>query len=266
MKKMKGMDKIKRGSGFRALLEYLIANADGPAPGRLICGTMAGTTPRELAREFSVSRQLRPHIKKPVWHNSLRLPIGEDVEDEKWTEIANRYMELMGFDTEKTQFCGIKHDDEAALHIEASRIMLDGQIYYGRNENLISTRIIQQLEQEFGLRITKGPDTKPAEKRKPTKNEIEKALRLGQRPPKIVLQDTIDQIMATGPVSASDFVSLLQAHGITARPNIATTGKFSGFSFSLDGDVNKAGQQIGYKGSSLGKAYTAAGLLGRGLT
>jgi len=268
---MKGMDRIKRGSGFRALLDYLLKNKDGPAPGRMIGGTMSGTTPRELAREFAVSRQLRPDIKKPVWHNSLRLTVGEDVSDDKWMAIAKDYMRQMGFDVEQTQFCCWKHEDEAALHIAASRIGLDGKIYLGRNENLISTRIIQRLEEDFGLRITKGPGltpdgkNKPAEKRKPSKAEIEKALRTGQRPAKFVLQDTIDQILATGPLTASDLVSLFEAHGVVVRSNIASTGKFSGFSFGLEGDTNKEGQPIFYKGSSLGKAYTAAGLLGRGL-
>lgn len=259
------MNKIKRGSGFRGLLDYLEANEDGPLPGRLIGGSMAGTTPRELAKEFAVSRRLRPDIAKPVWHNSLRLPVGEDVSDEIWNKTAEDYLTRMGFDIQKTQYCFWKHDDEAALHIVASRIMLDGTVYLGRNENLISTRVIQQLEKDHGLTITKGPGTEPAQKRKPKKNEIEKGLRTGQRLSVTILQDTIDQILAAGQVTAPDFVSLLQAHGITARPNIASTGKFSGFSFGLDGDVNKAGQPIFYKGSNLGKGYTAAALESRGL-
>lgn len=262
---MKGMNKIKRGTGFRGLLDYLLANEDGPAPGRLIGGSMAGTTPRELAKEFAVSRRLRPDIKKPVWHNSLRLPAGEDASDEAWSKNAEDYLTRMGFDIQKTQYCFWKHDDEAALHIVASRIMLDGSIYYGRQENLISTRVIQQLEKDHGLTITKGPGTSPTPKRKPSKSEIEKALRTGERPAKIVLQDTIDQILDAGPITAPDFIELLKSHGIAARPNIASTGKFSGFSFGLDGDNNKAGAPIFYKGSSLGKAYTAAGLLNRGL-
>lgn len=262
---MKGMDKIKRGAGFRGLLDYLEENKDGPAPGRLIGGTMVGITPRELAREFSVSRQRRPDIKKPVWHNSLRMPIGEDVDDERWAEIANDYMKRMGFDLEQTQFCYWKHDDEAALHIVASRIQLDGKIFYGRQENLISTRVIQQLERDHGLAITKGPGTEPAARRKPSKNKIEKGLRTGKRLSDLVLQETIDQILAAGPITVHYFVDLLKAHGITARPNIASTGKFNGFSFGLDGDTNKAGAPIFYKGSSLGPAYTAAGLLNRSL-
>lgn len=263
---MKGMDRIKRGTGFRGLLDYLKANEDGPAPGRLIGGSMAGTTPRELAKEFAVSRRLRPDIAKPVWHNSLRLPTFEDASDEDWNKIAEDYLTRIGFDIQKTQYCFWKHDDEAALHIVASRIMLDGTVYLGKNENLISTRVIQQLEKDHGLTITKGPGTESAARRKPSKNKIEKALRTGKRPSELTLQETIDQILAAGPITAPDFVDLLKALGITARPNIASTGKFNGFSFGLDGDTNKAGAPIFYKGSNLGKAYTATALLGHGLT
>jgi len=121
---MKGMNRIKRGRGFRGLLDYLEENRDGPAPGRLTGGTMSGHTPRELAAEFKASRQLRPDIEKPVWHNSLRMPAGEDVSDEMWDRIARDYLQRMGFDLTKTQVCCWKHDDEAALHIVASRIQL----------------------------------------------------------------------------------------------------------------------------------------------
>lgn len=266
------MDKISRGAGFRGALNYVFDRdkkdrAAGKEPGVLIGGNMVGHDPRTLAAEFGIARRLRSDIKKPVWHSSLRLPAGESLSLERWTTICDEYMQRMGFSPEN-QRCYVLHDDEDGqhCHIVASRIGLDSKIFYGRQENLISTRVIHQLEKDHGLRITKGPGLdEPTQKRNPTKNEAEKALRTGQRPPKLIIQDTVDQILAAGPASAPDFVELLKSHGITARSNIASTGKFSGFSFGLDGDTNKSGQPIFYKGSSLGKAYTAAGLLDRGL-
>lgn len=261
---MKGMNKIKRGTSFRGLLKYLFKNRDGPAPGRLIGGTMSGTTPRELAAEFKASRQLRPDIEKPVWHNSLRMPKGEDVSDEKWDQIARRYMTLMGFDLNKAQACWVKHDDEDALHVAASRIHLDGTVYLGQNENLISTRVIQQLEREFGLTITKGPEYDPAtgkvrmpDTRQPGKNEVEKALRTKALPPRQKLQRLIDGALAGNP-SAPKFVERLTAAGVKVQPNLASTGRCNGFSFELDG--------IAHKGSALGKSYSWGGLQQKGMS
>lgn len=262
--------KVYRGDSFRAILDYCFLpknkKKSGPPRGTIVGCNMAGATPRELSAEFGVARRLKPGIKKPVWHCSLSCTKGEKLTEEKWSEIAADYMQMMGFDP-SMQYVAVRHQDTDYdhIHIIASRVGLNGKIFKGQWEAKEAIKATQALEKKHGLTITKGDD-KPALKKQPKQSEIEKAIRTGQRPPKMVLQDMIDQVLATGPISAPDFVALLQAHSITARPNIATTGKFSGFSFSLDGDVNKAGQQIGYKGSSLGKAYTAAGLLGRGLT
>ena len=261
---MKGMNKIKRGRGFRGLLDYQFENRNGPAPGRLIGGTMSGTAPRELAAEFKASRQLRPDIEKPVWHNSLRMPAGEDVSDEKWDQIARRYMTLMGFDLSKAQVCWVKHDDEDALHFAASRIHLDGTVYLGQNENLISTRVIQQLEREFGLTITKGPEYDPAtgkvqmpDTKQPRKNEVEKAIRTKALPPRQKLQRLIDGALAGNP-TAPQFVERLAAAGVKVQPNLASTGRCNGLSFELDG--------ITFKGSALGKSYSFNGLQQKGMS
>lgn len=260
---MKGMQKIRRGHHPSRLLKYLLANRDGPAPGRLVGGTMAGTTPDELAAEFEASMRLRPDIKKPIWHSSLRMPAGEDASDQKWDEYARDYLTRMGFDLNKTQVCWWKHDDEAALHIVASRVFLDGSIYLGRNENLKSTRIIQDIERDHGLTITKGPELDPTGKtkipdaRKPGKNEVEKALRTQTLPPRQLLQRLIDGALVGNP-TAPQLVERLASAGVTVHPNLATTGRCSGLSFELDG--------LAFKGSSLGKAYTWNNLQQRGMS
>ena len=260
--------KVYRGDGFRGLLDYCFLSKSGDGPplrGTIVGGNMLGTDPRSLAAEFGISRCRRPDIRRPVWHCSLTCPKGEVLTEDKWEEIAADYMQMMGFDP-SMQYVAVRHQDTDYdhIHIIASRVGLNGKIFKGQWEAKEAIKATQLLEKRYDLTITKGDD-EPTQKKRPKQGEIEKALRTGQRPPKIVLQDTIDQILATGPTTAPDFVSLLQAHGITARPNIAATGKFSGFSFSLNGDVNKAGQPIAYKGSSLGKSYTVAGLESRGL-
>ena len=65
----------------------------------------------------------------------------------------------MGFSKNHLR-CYVMHYDKAGqhIHIIASRIdLLHGQLYLGRNENLISTRIIQGLEKEDLLPQTVGP-------------------------------------------------------------------------------------------------------------
>jgi len=268
---VKGMNKILRGYTFKSVLLYCEGRGEkkhqddgsGLPDGRLIGGNMAGQTVQQLMHEFIVARKLRPDIEKATWHNSLRLPPGDKITDEKWDEIALDYMRLMGF-TDSHMYCLWKHDDEEGVHIVACRIGLDGSVFLGQNENLKSTRVIQDLEKAHGLRITKGPDYDPdsgklvmPEVRKLKKAEIEMAVRTGKEPAKQVLQRLIDEALGDSP-TLLQLVERLDSAGVVVRANLASTGTFNGFSFEIDGTV--------FKGSSLGKAYSWKGLQGQGVT
>lgn len=267
---MKGMDKILRGWTFRSALEYCEGRGDkeGAPEGRLMGGNMAGRTVRELLREFVAARRLRPDIEKATWHNSLRLPPGDRLSDERWREVADDYMRRMGF-SPLHPYCIWAHDDESAVHIIASRIGFDGRVYLGQNENLASTRHIHDLEHAHGLRLTKGPEyfnpDDPPETRRPVpreragldKPELEAAVRTGREPPKLRLQRLIDEAVADRP-SVVELAERLAEEGVAVRANLASTGTFNGFAFELDG--------VPLKGSDLGKSYAWKGLQARGVT
>lgn len=252
---MKGMNKIKRGKNFRGVISYALA----PAPHHkttpvVIGGNLVGITVDELIAEFANTQKLREDVTKPVWHNSLRLPVGESLTNQQWKNIANDYMKRMGFcDTHLR--CYVLHNDEAGqhIHIIASRInvLVDGQLYLGKNENLISTRVIQDLEQDHKLTRTKGPSpAKPRKKqRKLTRNEKMMQDRTGEKPSKKVIQEAIDAILTFfDTITIEDFIHEMQKQNISATANIASTGKMNGFSFEHQG--------VAFKASQLGKAYS----------
>ncbi len=136
---------------------------------------MLGDSASKLITEFDDTKQLRPDVQKPVWHNSLRLPDGETLSNDQWVNIADDYMKRMGFSDTHLR-CYVLHDDPAGqhIHIIASRIdIAGGKLYLGRNENLISTRIISELEIAHGLTVTKTAPSLPNQqpKRKESRNE-----------------------------------------------------------------------------------------------
>lgn len=239
---MKGMQKIKRGSGFRGVLNYVLKG------GKLLGGNMSATDPLNLSREFGVTRRLRSDIEKPVWHNSLRLPKGEKISHEKWVEIADDYMQKMGFEPEHMRSY-VLHDDEEGqhIHIVASRVSVDSKIYLGRNENLKSTRVISELERKHGLIQTPAAEVKNNRSRL-SRNELGMSERLNEVPPKEHIQAVIDAALpADGAVDVYLFIDKLQEQGVTAKPNIAKTGRMNGFSFEYEG--------IAFKASQLGRGY-----------
>lgn len=256
---MKGMQKIKRGKSFTGVVLYALKpGTHHKTDPVVIGGNMLGASATELIAEFSASASLRSDVVKPVWHNSLRLPQGESLTAKQWVVFADDYMNSMGF-CETHLRCYVIHDDNAGqhIHIIASRVdLIGGKLYLGRNENLISTRVIQELELAHELTKTKGPSPShspsPSSKRKRlSRSEEQKEKREGQPTPKTLLQNTIDTLLSTHS-DISGFVEALHEHGITPIPNIATSGRMNGFSFEYSG--------IAFKASQLGKGYSWATL------
>jgi len=256
------MQKIKRGKNFAGVVFYALRPASHhKTPPSVIGGNMDGSNAGELIAEFNATKALRPDLAKPVWHNSLRLPKNEALTDAQWSEIADDYMSRMGF-SETHLRCYVLHDDAAGqhIHIIASRIELSsGKLYLGKNENLISTRIIQDLEQDYQLTRTKGPKASPAApsptpKLKKSRNEMMIEKRTGELCPKGFIQNALNELLDTRQ-SITDFVQQLVAQNIRPIPNIASTGRMNGFSFEYNG--------IAFKASQLGKGYSWSALQSR---
>ena len=192
---MRAMSRAVRGSGFRGVCEYAITRSGKKERGKVVGGNMEGTSPRELAAEFGQVRNLRSDIAKPVSHNCLRLPQGEQLSAEMWREIADDFMSQMGF-THQNQRVYVLHDDADGqhVHIISNRINESGGVWLGKNENLQATKIINSLELKYKLKVTVEKAGKEA--KKPKKQESERAKRKNEEPPRTKIQKAIDKIFA----------------------------------------------------------------------
>lgn len=252
---MKSMRRVSRGKGFRGVLQYNAKN-------RLIGGNVTGSNWVNLAKEFSLVKRLRPDIEKPVWHQALRLPKGEALSDALWMAVADRYMDLMGFSDAHPRAVFLEDDPNGQhVHIVASRVALDGTVYLGQNENLISTKVCEQLEQDFQLQVTKGTGagtngkTSIPDRRTVSSNELNCAIRTRVEPPRMTLQRLVEMAWKGNP-SIQQFVERLSSEQVAIVPNIASTGLMNGFKFSLD-------EKVWFTGSQLGAAYKWQGLKGK---
>ncbi|ENU0191248.1 relaxase/mobilization nuclease domain-containing protein [Klebsiella oxytoca] len=254
---MKGMQKIKRGKTFNGLISYLLKPASHhKSDPSVVGGNVIESFAEALSAEFNATKLLRYDVSKPVWHNSLRLPAGESLPLQRWKLLADDYMKRMGFSETHLRAYVLHYDkDGQHIHIVASRIdATSGKLYLGKNENLISTRIIQQLELDYSLTRTKGPEAKasstspsPKPKRKKTRNETMQEKRTGELCSKTVIQEAIDTLI-TSKISEEEFVQQLAAQKIKAVPNRASTGRMNGFSFEYN--------NVSFKASQLGKKYS----------
>ncbi|EGF7201715.1 relaxase/mobilization nuclease domain-containing protein [Salmonella enterica] len=242
---MKG-NVAKTGRSFKNRIKYILKDDHD-----FICSNISAdkNNVSDLTDEFKTVSSFRLDIKKPVFHAFLSLPKNEKLTDEQWQEIAKDYLKEMNIDIDKHQYICVRHKDtdQDHIHIVANRIGLDGSVWHGQHSAFNTIAACERLEIKHGLTITKGLKGQKSDVSAPTKNEIEQALRTGEKPARIVLQNAL-QAALVGKPDLSTFVERLQAVGIEPRFNVASTGNVAGCSFSV-GDV-------AFKGSQLGKKYS----------
>lgn len=235
-----------KGKSFRGLLNYLHHKERAQRIG----GNMAGHTPRVLASEFRVSRDLNPRLQKAVYHASLSLPKPEHLDNDRWCELAEDYLTGMGFTD--SQYVIYRHSDRDHdhIHIVASRIRLtDGSTVSDSWDYRRSETLIRSLETQYDL--TPVADSRSRGDRAPTTGEMRRQWRMGEAGVRGPLVSHIEQATQGAP-TLPQFMHRLKDAGINARIGYTRTGKVKGISYERDG--------VAFSGSKLGKAYTFPGL------
>lgn len=244
--------KAVKGKGFRGALDYDLTKEKG----RMIDSNMAGETPRQLAAEFGEIRKLRPNLGKAVLHVSLAAAHGEALSDAQWRDIGQHYLRGMGLTN--NQYVMTRHTDteHEHIHILANRITHSGTVVSDGNDYQRQESIMREIEQKYGLQQV--APSRDAERKAPTKGEIEQALRTGEASTRQKLQQLCDGAKRDCH-DISSYQARLEAAGVALIPVVQLDGaKLSGLSYRLDG--------ITMKGSDLGKSYSPAGLAKQGVT
>ncbi|UFP97291.1 relaxase/mobilization nuclease domain-containing protein (plasmid) [Gloeobacter morelensis MG652769] len=246
--------KQSKGRGFASVLRYALLERKRP---EIVGGSMAGTDPESLAAEFRVSARLRPALHKPVYHVAIAFPPGERLaddrcsENDRMAEIANRYLELMGFDLAKTQAVYIRHRDteHPHLHVVACRVALDGGVISDRHDWWRGQRACRRIEAEFGLQPVNNavPLVRTAQK------EEREMLARGAVSNKTRLQYAV-LAEARSSMTVRELVGRLSSRGVDVRTHLGPDGRACGISYRLKDCP------VAVRGASLGKAFTLNGL------
>lgn len=243
--------KMVKGRGFRGAAEYDLDKENS----QILASNMAGSDARELAAEFGQVRKLRPNLGKAVLHVSISAAPGERLTDDQWIAIGEKYLRGMGF--KDNQYLITRHTDTTHehIHILANRITLAGGVVSDGQDYKRQETIMREIERDYGLQ--RVAPSQEAERKAPTKGEIENAVRTGQPSTRQQLQQLCDAA-AKDCRSFSAYQERLEAAGVELVPVAQFEGaKISGLSYRLDG--------VTMKGSDLGRGYTAAGLAKRGV-
>lgn len=243
--------KMTKGRGFRGALNYDLTKEKG----RLIDKNMAGETPEALSSEFGQVRKLRPKLGRAVLHVALSAPVGEHLTDAQWSAIGRQYLQGMGFTD--NQYIMTRHTDteHEHIHILANRITHQGEVVSESQDYSRQEALMRQIERDHGLQVV--APSQDAQRRAPTKGEIEKAVRTGEASTRQKLQNLVDAAIS-GSADFGGFHGLLASSGVEVVPVVQLGGaKLAGLSYRLDGVL--------MKGSDLGRGYTPSGLAKKGI-
>ncbi|ELS34750.1 MULTISPECIES: relaxase/mobilization nuclease domain-containing protein [Pseudanabaena] len=241
--------KISKGSGFRGCLYYVL----GRTGAEIIDTNMDGDSPRSLANEFAISRQLRPKLNQVVCHVALSLRPEEHLSNASWQTAIAQYLKEMGFTN--NQYVAVKHTDKENhehIHLVTSRVRMDGSVVSDSWDWTRSQDVIRKLEQDFGLAAV--PSSWESDRQEQTKSQIDKELETGKVTVKRQLADKIDATLGNNN-SLPDFIEQLNLEGIEVRVDRDRKGNPKGIAYKFDG--------VSMAGSSVGKAYSLPRILKR---
>lgn len=151
---------VGRGRGPYGLLSYMLdqgKRATGKKLPQVISTSLSGRNVNEMAREMHAVFRLRPDVTRPLMHMSLALVPGEEIGIEVWQRLVGRYLTKMEFPEDTPNLSCLHFDTKSQhAHIAASRVSLSGALWLGKWEARKSIQVCQELEIEFGLRLTPG--------------------------------------------------------------------------------------------------------------
>ncbi len=254
------IEKIIKGTGARGLAHYLLAEKDHNGDVRprhdLIGGTLSGRSARELAEEIGVLRRMRPNLQKAVGHVSLRIPEGDRVlSDREWAMIGDQWASDMGMDAYAT----VCHGDH--IHILFSRINSNGTVVSDSHDYRRGEAAVRKIEQDFNLVKVEPssllePENALNHKKAPTKGDF-MAMEKGEIPARLFMQQALDTLLEKKS-TVTQFIEDMEALGVIVEPNLATTGKLSGFAYHY-GDYR-------FTSNSLGRGYRLSNMQKKGLS
>lgn len=221
---------------------------------RVIGGNMSGDTRDEIRQEFKAISRQRPDIEKPVHHASLSAGENDKITVEQWTEIAEKYIEQMGF--KNAPYVVIQHRDGKTdhVHILTSRVDVRGNVINDWKCKERAQEVLRGIEKEYGLEQVKS--SREVERAAPKRGELERFNRTGELSAKMALQGHVQDALKDTP-TATQFIEKLQLVNVDVIPYVGKDGRATGVSF-------RKGKQL-MKGSDLGRGFSWNALQERGL-
>lgn len=219
--------------------------------------------------------QGRGRPERAVYRIALANPKTDRVlSDQEWRQIADKFVErFSGRDGAELGPWEATRHDAHHIHLTISKYGYDGHRMSESHDYRRVAQICRDLEREHGLTNAAARSGRGSGRVRADKEHATRAAGRGE-PPKDRdwLRQTVSGVLRNG--GGKDLRAELRAAGVEIKLNQASTGRVSGISYARaraheprvqdrqsdhgvqrDGD-QQMGEQIWFKGSQLGKAYS----------
>ncbi|GAA4364115.1 hypothetical protein GCM10023088_07970 [Actinomadura verrucosospora] len=200
------------------------------------------------------------NYRQPVWHLPLRAaPEDPVMSDQQWARIAHEVMDRVGLapagDFGAVRWVAVRHAADH-VHIVATLARQDGGRPDVWNDGYRVRDACRAIERQYGLRRTAPADRTAA--RRPSRGEIEKAVRHGRPLPSRTLLRRKVQTAAAGASSEAEFFRQLRDEGVLVRQRFSerTAGEMTGYAVALPDDLNSDGRPVWFGGGKLAADLT----------
>ena len=150
--------RITKGASIRGVLEYnaekVLSGEASVLYGNMVLGDCEQSDTFDMRRALSSFQPCLDtrKIKDPVFHVSLNPDPSDKLTDEQLVEIAQEYMECMGFGDQPYYVFKHRDIDREHIHIVSVRLRADGSIISDSQDRPRSKAILQDIERRYGLR------------------------------------------------------------------------------------------------------------------
>jgi Relaxase/Mobilisation nuclease domain len=238
--------KHSKGRSFYKALNYVL----GKPGAKWLDGNTAGRNPVALEQEFNQLESVRPGVQRRLYHCALSLPTGEQLDDATWRNVAQDYLEQMGFGGH--QYVAVRHTDTPThehIHIIANRVGGDGTIAQDSWDDYRAQVVARDLEQTYGLQST--PNSWETRRNGLSQKQLAKTSSTGKPAIQRQLQATIDAVLPQCE-TFGDFMEALDNASIGLKVSYGYNDQPIGLSYSQAG--------ITMSGSALGRGYSLEGI------
>ncbi len=234
--------KVKIGKSFGGICQYVFSE-DKQAE-VLAAEGVRGTSAERMAADFNAQRELNPALGRAVMHVALAWQPGEELSNDRMTELARAYLKEMKVAADNTQWALVRHKDQAHphAHLIVNRVDNDGATVSDQHNYRHSAEACRKLEKQYGLVSAQEVSQ---DNRRAVREELP-----ARAAAKLYVQDALSRHLphATSP---EELIEALQRDGVGVQATYQK-GKLQAVVFAHEG------QHL--KGSELGRAYSGNNL------